>query len=115
MRYRSGVGVPVSGLPVGKRSRGTPLVALLPEGAGVPVALWPNDPTLPLVGISRGGRAKRIDGAEFGKLTARGNTAMGLDEGDRLLWVGVWPETTAGLIGTTTGRLLRLPRYRGGR
>jgi len=102
-------GVSVAGLPVGKRSRGTPLVALLPDGAGQPVALWPCDPTLPLVGVSRGGRAKRIDGAEFGKLTARGNTAMGLDEGDRLVWVGVWPEAAAGLIGTTTGRVLRLP------
>jgi len=102
-------GVAVSGLPIGKRSRGTPLVTLLPEGAGQPVALWPDDPTLPLVGVSRGGRAKRIDGSEFGKLTARGNTAMGLDEGDRLLWVGAWPEAAAGLIGTTAGRVLRLP------
>ncbi len=102
-------GVAVASLPVGKRSRGTPLVALLPEGAGQPIALWPEDPTLPLVGVSRGGRAKRLAGAEFGKLTARGNTAMGLEEGDRLHWVGVWPETTAGLIGTTAGRVLRLP------
>ncbi|MFQ3679138.1 MAG: DNA topoisomerase (ATP-hydrolyzing) [Pseudanabaenaceae cyanobacterium] len=102
-------GVGLQALPTGKRSRGIPLVTLLPEGAGQPIALLPTEDTLPLVGVTRRGRAKRIDGTEFGKLTARGNTAMGLDEGDRLLWVGVWPETTDGLIGTTAGRVLRLP------
>ncbi len=92
------------------RSRGTPLISLLPQTDPITSRLveaeYPESTCLLL--ITQQGRIKRVPLAEFTDLTARGLSALKLKDDDALLWADrVYPNQQV-ILASSGGRLLRL-------
>lgn len=118
-------GIPVDTIPMtARRSRGTPLISLLPPAAQgnpeelLPPVLLPDDPpTHSLILLTQQGRIKRLSLEEFTHLTSRGLTTLKLKDGDTLMAVHLatrqqpsaksTPEHL--VLATSGGRLLRFP------
>ncbi len=115
---RSGKAYPVrvSDIPQvsGGKSRGTPLVTLLPVAAqGMPDSIagsfiLPEDlDDQYLLLLTEQGRLKRLPLSEFADLTGRGLTALKLREDDQLLLVSLTQVDEQVVIVTSSGRALR--------
>ena len=114
---RSGKAYPVkvSDIPqVSGKSRGTPLVTLLPVAAqGMPDSIagsfiLPDDlDDQYLLLLTEQGRLKRLPLAEFADLTGRGLTALKLREEDQLLLISLTQVGEQVVIATSSGRVLR--------
>ncbi|MEO1133279.1 MAG: DNA topoisomerase (ATP-hydrolyzing), partial [Cyanobacteria bacterium J06639_1] len=95
------------------RSRGTPLVALLPTrdpvATTVTLADYPEGTDWVL--LTRQGRVKRFPLAECTNLTARGLTVLKVKDDDALGWAVLCdaPVSASVAIATSAGRVLRLP------
>lgn len=95
------------------RSRGTPLVTLLPTrdpvATTVTLADYPEDTDWIL--LTRQGRIKRFPLAECTNLTARGLTVLKVKDGDALGWAELCdaPVSASVAIATSSGRVVRLP------
>lgn len=102
-------------IPAGdRRSRGTPLITLLPESAqGEQVVAqfarldYPESGQV--VALTRQGRIKRLPLADFAGLTARGLNVLKLKDDDQLGWVSLGEPDAEVAVATSAGRLLRLP------
>ncbi len=97
------------------RSRGTPLVTLLPPSAqsdpGSIVACFvlPDDlEGVDLLLLTQGGRLKRLPLAELQELTGRGLTVLKLKPDDQLAYVSLTEVGDQLVLATAGGRLLRL-------
>jgi DNA gyrase subunit A len=95
------------------RSRGTPLVTLLPTQDAIAATFaldeYPDDASI--VMLTQQGRIKRALLFEFEHLTARGLTALKLKDGDTVGWAVLCdnnPESSVA-IATSAGRAIRLP------
>ncbi len=114
---RSGKAYPVkvSDIPqVSGKSRGTPLVTLLPVAAqGMPDSIagsfiLPDDlDDQYLLLLTEQGRLKRLPLSEFADLTGRGLTALKLREEDQLLLISLTQVGEQVVIATSSGRVLR--------
>jgi DNA gyrase subunit A len=96
------------------RSRGTPLVTLLPAAAqGVPdgiagsFILPENLEDQSLLLLTRQGRVKRLALSEFTELTGRGLTVLKLKEGDQLQLASLTQVGEQVILATSSGRVLR--------
>lgn len=95
-----------------RRTRGTPLITLLPEAARsetivAQLALAPESDAGHLILLTQQGRIKRLPRSEFEDLTARGLSTLKLKPQDQLHWaVLATPEAEIALA-TSAGRLLR--------
>jgi len=96
-------------MPRHARSRGTPLLTLLPDKVDRIVSILTPLEDQPIVLVTSQGRIKRVDPAEFTEITARGLVAVKLKEGDSLLWAGLAPPQGDVIIATPKGRMTRLP------
>lgn len=102
-------------IPAGdRRSRGTPLVTLLPDAAQeeaviAQFACSDYPATAQIILLTQQGRIKRLPLSEFAGLTARGLSALKLKDGDELSWVVLTEPDAEVAIATQAGRLLRLP------
>ncbi len=97
------------------RSKGSPLIALLPPAAQadpdgiVGSFLLPPDPTGKfLLILTQQGRMKRLPLEEFVDLTGRGLTALKLKEGDQILQLILAEAGEQLVVATTGGRVLRV-------
>lgn len=108
--------IAVKAVPKGSaRSKGAPLVALLPPAAqGDPDALV-DSLILPdqvddqfLLIVTQQGRAKRLPLEEFTDLTARGLTALKLKDDDQIIYCGIVTEGDQLVVATSSGRMLRV-------
>jgi DNA gyrase subunit A len=107
--------IKVSDLPqVSGKSRGTPLVTLLPAAAqGMPDSIagsfiLPEDTDDQYVLLlTEQGRLKRLPLSEFSDLTGRGLTALKLKEDDRVLFANVAQVGEQVVLATSSGRVLR--------
>lgn len=107
--------IKVSDLPqVSGKSRGTPLVTLLPAAAqGMPDSIagsfiLPEDTDDQYVLLlTEQGRLKRLPLSEFSDLTGRGLTALKLKEDDRVLFATVAQVGEQVVLATSSGRVLR--------
>lgn len=108
--------IPVKDIPVTtRRSRGTPLVSLLPTSAqGDPetiaaqLVLPENPEDHHLILLTQQGRIKRLPLEEFTNLTGRGLTALKLKGNDVLQFVNLTQPEQQLVLATSSGRLLRL-------
>jgi DNA gyrase subunit A len=107
--------LPVSDVPPltkNSKSKGTPLVTLLPDAADKIAShlVWDRDPetTDSLVLISSQSKIKRSPLADYAGINARGLTAMKLKDDDRLFWAGILGFEQQIAIATTAGRILRM-------
>ncbi|HTL89530.1 MAG TPA: DNA gyrase C-terminal beta-propeller domain-containing protein, partial [Leptolyngbya sp.] len=96
------------------KSKGTPLVTLLPPAAQAEpdsiagTFILPNEVENQFVLLlTEQGRMKRLPLSEFTDLTARGLTALRLKEGDQLLCVSPVQIGEQVLLSTSSGRVLR--------
>jgi len=96
------------------RSRGTPLVTLLPPAAQAEPDSITGTFILPdeiedqfVLLLTEQGRIKRLPLSEFTDLTGRGLTALKLKEGDQLLCVSPVQVGEQVLLATSSGRVLR--------
>ncbi|NJR49351.1 MAG: DNA topoisomerase 4 subunit A [Leptolyngbyaceae cyanobacterium CSU_1_3] len=96
------------------RSRGTPLVTLLPAAAqGVPdgiagsFILPENLEDQSLLLLTRQGRVKRLALSEFTELTGRGLTVLKLKEDDQLQLASLTQVGEQVILATSSGRVLR--------
>lgn len=107
--------IKVSDMPqVSGKSRGTPLVTLLPAAAqGMPDSIagsfiLPEDTDDQYVLLlTEQGRLKRLPLSEFSDLTGRGLTALKLKEDDRVLFANVAQVGEQVVLATSSGRVLR--------
>ena len=107
--------IKVSDMPqVSGKSRGTPLVTLLPAAAqGMPDSIagsfiLPEDTDDQYVLLlTEQGRLKRLPLSEFSDLTGRGLTALKLKEDDRVLFATVAQVGEQVVLATSSGRVLR--------
>ena len=96
------------------RSRGTPLVSLLPtkEDVAATFALADYPERTHIVALSRKGRLKRVMLSEYATITARGLAVAKVKDGDAVGWATLCdsrrPELSV-VISTSAGRVLRLP------
>ncbi|MCS6959540.1 MAG: DNA topoisomerase (ATP-hydrolyzing) [Pseudanabaenaceae cyanobacterium SKYGB_i_bin29] len=90
------------------RSKGTPLLPLLPAKVEKIVSVILPE-VHPIGLVTAQGRAKRLEAQEFADITSRGLLAIKLKENDRLLWAGYLPPGTDLVIATAKGRMTRLP------
>ncbi len=107
--------LPVSDIPPlakNSKSKGTPLVTLLPDAADKIVShlVWERNPetTDNLVLISSQSKIKRSPLADYAGINARGLTVMKLKDDDRLFWAGLVGLDWEIAIATTAGRILRM-------
>jgi DNA gyrase subunit A len=108
--------IPVRDLPAANaRSKGSPLVSLLPAAAQVDVQSMLDSFLLPeevgdrnLLIVTQQGRAKRLPLEEFVGLTGRGLTALKLKEDDQLIYANLTSSGEQLVLATSTGRMLRL-------
>ncbi|MGG6264747.1 DNA gyrase subunit A [Leptolyngbya sp. AN03gr2] len=96
------------------KSRGTPLVALLPPAAQAEPDSIAGTFILPdsiedqfVLLLTEQGRIKRLPLSEFTDLTGRGLTALKLKDGDQLLCVSPVQVGEQVLLATSSGRVLR--------
>jgi DNA gyrase subunit A len=96
------------------KSKGTPLVTLLPASAqGDPETvigsfILPADLSDQyLMLLTTQGRIKRLPLAEFGEINGRGLTALKLKEEDQLCFIGLVQEGEQVVLATSSGRVLR--------
>ncbi|MER3433557.1 MAG: DNA topoisomerase IV [Leptolyngbya sp. ERB_1_1] len=96
------------------RSRGTPLITLLPPAAQAEPDSIAGTFILPddiedqfVLLLTEQGRIKRLPLSEFTDLTGRGLTALKLKEGDQLLCVSPVQVGEQVLLSTSSGRVLR--------
>ena len=112
----------VADIPSGSsRSRGTPLITLLPSSAikdesvsrqelvlkQFIVAEHPN--STDIITLTQQGKIKRLPLTEFAELTNRGMTVVKLKEEDELSYAALCQPQDQVIIATSGGRLLRLP------
>lgn len=97
------------------RSRGTPLVTLLPASAqGDPASVvgrfvLPEEiEGIDLLLLTHQGRIKRLPLSELAELTGRGLTVLKLKEDDQLAYVTLTEVGDQAVLATSGGRLLRL-------
>lgn len=97
------------------RSRGTPLVTLLPPsaqaepGSVVDCFVLPDQADgLDLLMVTQQGRIKRLPLSELAELTGRGLTILKLKDDDQLAYVTLTEAGDQLVLGTSGGRLLRL-------
>lgn len=100
-------------LPIAKgKSRGTPLITLLPDSTDRIVSqfIWEKNPasTEGLVLLSCQGKIKRSPLAEFADMTARGLIAAKFKDDDALFWADIVGLEQELAIATSAGRILRL-------
>lgn len=107
--------LPVADVPPlakNSKSKGTPLVALLPDAVDKIVShlVWDRNPetTDSLVLISTQSKIKRSPLADYAGINARGLTVMKLKDEDRLFWAGIVGLEQQIAIATTAGRILRM-------
>ncbi|PSB25530.1 DNA gyrase/topoisomerase IV subunit A [Stenomitos frigidus] len=115
---RSGKAYPLSvkDVPhVSGKSRGTPLVTLLPPSAQSDPASVVGCFVLPdsldgidLLLVTQQGRIKRLPASELGELTGRGLTVLKLKQDDQLAFVSLTEVGDQLVLATAGGRLLRL-------
>ena len=106
--------------PTSGRSKGTPLVTLLPSAArgedlGSPLEtivsyfFLPEAPqTASLIVLTEQGRIKRLSVEELANLTGRGLTLIKLKDNDRLGYASLTQEHKEVVLATTGGRVLRV-------
>ncbi len=107
--------VKVKDIPLASgKSRGTPLVTLLPTAAqGDPETvigsfILPNELEEQfLLLLTQQGRVKRLPLSEFAEITGRGLTTMKIKEDDQLLFVSQVDEGEQVVLATSSGRVLR--------
>ncbi|MGB3535790.1 MAG: DNA topoisomerase (ATP-hydrolyzing) [Microcoleaceae cyanobacterium] len=112
----------VADIPSGSsRSRGTPLITLLPPSAAKDesisrqelvltqfiVAEHPNKTDI--ITLTQQGKIKRLPLTEFTELTNRGMTVVKLKDDDELSYAALCQPQDQVMIATSGGRLLRLP------
>jgi DNA gyrase subunit A len=104
----------VSDIPLSRtsRSKGTPLITLLPDAADDIVAQFTWDrqteTNASLVLLTKQAKIKRSPLAEFSGINSRGLIAAKLKDKDALFWAGVVGLEQQMAIATTGGRILRL-------
>ncbi|NCJ06072.1 DNA topoisomerase (ATP-hydrolyzing) subunit A [Synechococcales cyanobacterium C] len=94
------------------KGRGVPLVTLLPESARSEtlvsqILVSQLASAHHLVLLTRQGKIKKVEAAEFQELTARGLNAIKLKPTDELGWVCALSQETEVVVATSGGRLLR--------
>ncbi len=112
----------VAEIPSGSsRSRGTPLITLLPPSALkddsmsrqelvlTQFIVADNSPQTDIILLTQQGKIKRLRLAEFTELTNRGMTVVKLKEDDELSYAMLCHPQDRVVIATSGGRLLRLP------
>ncbi len=107
--------VKVSDLPqVSGKSRGTPLVTLLPAAAQGTLDSIAGSFILPedtddqyILLVTEQGRLKRLPLSEFSDLTGRGLTVLKLKEDDQVLFASVAQVGEQVVLATSSGRVLR--------
>ncbi|MDJ1184639.1 DNA gyrase/topoisomerase IV subunit A [Roseofilum casamattae] len=111
-----GFAVKVGQIPVSGKSQGMHLNRLIPySGTGKPpdvvahFVLSDYPDTQDLVLVTEEGRIKRVPLSEFANLRASGLTALKLKEGDRLRYADLSQPGDQLVLGTSGGRILRLP------
>ena len=108
--------VSVKDIPPSSKSRGIPLVNLLPQSSKgesertIAAQFVLSDYSLDYqtILLTQQGRIKRLPLSEFAQITGRGLTAMKLKDGDRLCYACLTKAGEQLLIATTGGRILRL-------
>jgi DNA gyrase subunit A len=112
----------IADIPSGSsRSRGTPLITLLPSSAAKDESVSRQELVLKqfivaehanktdIITLTQQGKIKRLPLAEFAELTNRGMTVVKLKEEDELSYAALCQPQDQVLIATSGGRLLRLP------
>ncbi|MBD2104377.1 DNA gyrase subunit A [Leptolyngbya sp. FACHB-261] len=92
------------------RSRGTPLIGLLPQGEPIVARFTEGtySESTCLLLLTRQGRIKRVPLAEFNELTGRGLSTLKLKDDDELIWAARVHTGDQVVLATSGGRLLRL-------
>ncbi|CAN1210389.1 DNA topoisomerase (ATP-hydrolyzing) [Tumidithrix helvetica PCC 7403] len=112
----SGKAVPVSVAdipkPQGSKSRGMPLITMLPDATDRIVShlVWDKNPetTASLVLLTAQAKIKRSPLSEFAGMNTRGLVAAKLKDDDRLCWADVVGFDRQIAIATSAGRILRM-------
>ncbi|PLS69648.1 MAG: DNA topoisomerase IV [Cyanobacteria bacterium M5B4] len=96
-------------MPRQARSRGIPLLNLLPDKVDRIVSIFAPSPDRAMILVTTQGRIKRLDPGEFAEISARGLVAIKLKDQDSLLWAGLVENSADVVIATPKGRMTRLP------
>ncbi len=99
----------IAPMPRQARSKGIPLLSLLPDKVNRIVSIFAPSPDRAMILVTAQGRIKRLDPAEFAEITARGLVAVKLKDQDSLLWAGLVENSADVVIATPKGRMTRLP------